>query len=272
MLAYIKELWSTRELLANLTMRDVKGMYRRTILGQLWSLLNPLGTMLVYTIVFSFLFKAAPEPGNPSGLNIYALWLMCGLLPWTFFVRVVSGSMTSLVDNANLIKKVYFPRMQLPFAVVGSTGFTWLNEMGLIIVVVLICGGWVIPWVPLLLVLMVLLALYSSGIGMLLAVLNTYFRDTEHFIAIGLRMMMYLAPVLYPLSLVVSVSKNHPWIIFLYELNPMEHFLEVFRNLLYDNRWPTTVDWIWCFSCAVGVFVIGFYVFMRNERRLAVLL
>jgi ABC-type polysaccharide/polyol phosphate export permease len=272
MLAYIKELWSTRELLANLTMRDVKGMYRRTILGQLWSLLNPLGTMLVYTIVFSFLFKAAPEPGNPSGLNIYALWLMCGLLPWTFFVRVVSGSMTSLVDNANLIKKVYFPRMQLPFAVVGSTGFTWLNEMGLIIIVVLICGGWVIPWVPFLLVLMVLLALYSSGIGMLLAVLNTYFRDTEHFIAIGLRMMMYLAPVLYPLSLVVSVSKDHPWIIFLYELNPMEHFLEVFRNLLYDNRWPTSVDWIWCFSCAVGVFVIGFYVFMRNERRLAVLL
>jgi ABC-type polysaccharide/polyol phosphate export permease len=272
MLAYIKELWSTRELLANLTMRDVKGKYRRTILGQLWSLINPLGTMLVYTIVFSFLFKAAPHPGDPSGLNIYPLWLMCGLLPWTFFTRVMSGSMTSIVSNANLIKKVYFPRMQLPFAVVGATGFTWLNEMGLIVVVVLICGGWVIPWIPLLLVLMALLALYASGIGMLLAILNTHFRDTEHFVAIGLRMMMYLTPVLYPLSLVESVSKGQPWILFVYELNPMEHFLTVFRNLLYDNRWPTAVDWIWCFSCALGVFVIGFIVFKHNERRLAVLL
>lgn len=272
MLAYVKELWSTRELLANLTMRDVKGKYRRTILGQLWSLINPLATMLVYTIVFSFLFKASPRPGNPSGLDIYPLWLLCGLLPWTFFTRVVNGSMSSLVGNGNLIKKVYFPRMQLPFAVVGSTGFTWLNEMGLVAVVVLIFGGWVIPWIPLLLVLMVLLAMFASGIGMMLAILNVHFRDTEHFVAIALRMLMYLTPVLYPLSLVASVSKGQPWILSLYELNPMEHFLTIFRNLLYDNGWPALSDWTWCVCSAVGVFAIGFTVFMRNERRLAVLL
>jgi ABC-2 type transport system permease protein len=272
MLAYIKELWATRELLANLTMRDVKGKYRRTILGQLWSLINPLATMLVYTIVFSFIFKASPRPGNPSGLDIYPLWLMCGLLPWTFFTRVLSGSMTSIVSNANLIKKVYFPRMQLPFAVVGSTGFTFLNEMGLVVVVVLIFGGWAIPWVPLLAVLIVLLAMFASGVGMIFAIVNTHFRDTEHFVSIALRLFMYLSPVLYPLSLVQTVSKGHPWILALYDLNPMEHFLTIFRNLLYDNGWPSLSDWIWCICCGIGAFALGFVVFMRNERRLAVLL
>src|SRR5690606_27276382 len=107
-LAYLKELFATRELLANLTMREVKGKYRRTFFGQLWSLINPIATMIVYTIVFSFIFRARPAEGDPSGLNIYPLWLMCGLLPWSFFTRVVSGGLASITSNASLIKKVYF--------------------------------------------------------------------------------------------------------------------------------------------------------------------
>ncbi len=271
MLAYVKELWDTRELLVNLTMRDVKGKYRRTILGQLWSLINPLATMLVYTIVFSFIFKAQPRPGNPSGLDVYPLWLICGLLPWTFFTRVVTGSMSSVIQGAGLIKKVYFPRMQLPLAAVGATGFTWLNEMGLVVVVVLLFGGWSLPWIPLLLVAMVLFAMFASGIGMMFAILNVHFRDTEHFVSIALRLLLYLTPVLYPLTIIEKLSKTQgAWILDLYEANPIEHYMEVFRNLLYDNRWPAATDWLWCAGCAVVFFVAGFTIFMRNERKLAV--
>lgn len=273
MLTYIKELYGTRELLANLTMRDVKGKYRRTILGQLWSLINPLATMLVYTIVFSLLFKANPHPGDPSGIDAYPIWLMCGLLPWTFFNHVVHGSMSSIVGGASLIKKVYFPRMNLPFAVVGSTGFTWLNEMALLSVVILLFGGWVIPWLPIVLVFMALLALFSSGIGMMLSILNVHFRDTEHFVTIALRMLMYLTPILYPITVVESLADSRgQWVLTLYKLNPMEHFISAFRNLLYDNRWPEAIDTTWCVCAAIGVFAIGFMVFMRNERNLAVLL
>jgi ABC-2 type transport system permease protein len=270
MLEYIRELWSTRELLANLTMREVKGKYRRTVLGQLWSLINPLATMLVYTFVFSFLFRAQPRPGDPSGLDVYPLWLMCALLPWTFFNHVLMGSMASITGNASLIKKVYFPRMQLPFSVVGSAGFTWLNEMGLISVVLLLFGGWVIPWLPALLVLMALLALFASGIGMMLAVVNVYFRDTEHFVHIALRLLMYLTPILYPITIVETLAAHSGhWILDVYRLNPMEHFITAFRNLLYDNTWPTVEDSLWCVGCSVGVFIIGFVVFARNEKKLA---
>jgi ABC-type polysaccharide/polyol phosphate export permease len=266
-LTYLKELWATRELLANLTMRDVKGKYRRTIFGQLWSLINPLATMLVYTIVFFVLFRASPPPGNPSGLDAYPLWLLCGLLPWTFFAQTVRACMTSVVGGARLIKKVYFPRMNLPLAEVGANGFTWLIEMGLLVVIVLIFGGWSLPWVPLLVVFMVLLALFAGGIGMLLAVINVHFRDTEHFVAIALRLGQYLTPIVYPITLVQALAaKRGNWILDLFELNPMAHFTEVFRNLLYDNRWPTVSDSLWCLCCAIGVFVIGSIVFIRNER------
>jgi ABC-2 type transport system permease protein len=274
MLAYLRELWSTRELLVNLSMREIKGRYRRTVLGQLWSLVNPLATMVVYTIVFAILFKADPPPGNPSGLDIYPIWLMCGLLPWQFFAHTVNGTLTSVVSSSGLIKKVYFPRMQLPFAKTGALGFTWINEMGLLIVVTLLFGGWVLPWVPLIVVFMVLLAMFAVGIGMMLAILNVHFRDTEHFVAIALRLALYLTPVMYPLTRVSNIADSHNrgWLLTLYEANPMEHFMAVFRNLMYDNRWPAGVDVLWCVVSALVVFAAGFVIFMRNERRLAMYL
>jgi ABC-type polysaccharide/polyol phosphate export permease len=273
MITYVKELWSTRELLANLTMRDIKGKYRRTIFGQLWSLINPLAAMLVYTIVFAVLFRTQPPPGNPSGINAYPLWLVCGLVPWTFFTHTVTGCMTSVVEGARLIKKVYFPRINLPLAELGATGFNFINELAIMLVVVLIFGGWPLPWIPLLLLFTVLLGLFGAGVGMLLAILNVHFRDTEHFVGIALRLGQYLTPIVYPVTIVTALAaKKGQWIYVLFELNPMAHFTEVFRNLLYDNRWPTVSDSVWCVVCALVVFALGAIVFVRNERRLGRLL
>lgn len=272
-MSYLRELFATRELLANLTMREVKGKYRRTVFGQLWSLINPLATMLVYTIVFSFLFRARPALGDPSGLEIYPLWLMCGLLPWLLFTRVVTNGMSSVVANAGLIKKVYFPRMQLPLAVAGSTGFTWLTEMALLAFVLSLAGSFVLPWVPLVLVFMVLLALFAVGLAMVLAIVNVHFRDMQHFTHIGLQMWMYLTPIIYPIALVETAAANHgDWILKVYRLNPMEGFVTVFRNMMYDNRWPDLNDSLMCFVWGLGMFTIGFIVFSRNEKRLAELL
>jgi ABC-2 type transport system permease protein len=271
---YISELWATRELLVNLTMRDVKGKYRRTIFGQLWSLINPLATMLVYTIVFAVLFRTQPPPGNPSGLNSYPLWLVCGLLPWTFFNHTVTTCMTSIVDGASLIKKVYFPRIHLPLAEVGAEGFTWMNEMALIVVIIgFLTAGKSLPWVPLMVVFMVLLAMFASGIGMMLAVVNVHFRDMQHFVTIALRLGLYLTPIMYPLTIVEKLAeKKGAWVLNVFELNPMAHFTDVFRNLLYDNRWPNPVDVIWCVACGFVVFAVGSVVFVRNEKKFGRLL
>lgn len=272
-MTYLRELYASRELLSNLVMREVKGKYRRTFFGQLWSLFNPLATMLVYTVVFSVIFRARPSVGDPSGTDIYALWLMCGLLPWLFFNRVVSGGLSSITSNANLIKKVYFPRMNLPFAVTGSTGFTWLNEMGLLAVVLMLVGSFVLPWIPLVLVFMALLALFATGLGMALAVLTVFFRDAQHFTAIALQMWMYLTPIIYPITLVQDAADKHgDWLLTVYRLNPMERFVTVFRQLMYDNRWPDLIDTAWCVGWAFGMFTVGFLIFKRFENRLARLL
>lgn len=269
-MSYIRELFAARELLGNLTSREIKGKYRRTVLGQLWSLINPLSLMIVYTIVFSFIFRARPAVGDPSGLDIYPLWLLSGLLPWLFFTRVVNGGISTLIGSASLIKKVYFPRSVLPLSVVGSIGFTWLNEMGLLIVILLICGAWVLPWVPLLVVFMVLLAMFAGGVAMLLSIANVYFRDVQHFTTILLQLWMYLSPIIYPVSLVERVAADHGgWILTLYRLNPIERFAAVFRDLLYNNRFPQFDDSLACLGVGVVVFALGFLVFVRNEKRLA---
>lgn len=276
---YIREVFSSRELLANLTLREIRGKYKRTVFGQLWSLVNPLAQMLIYTFVFSFIFRIDPGPGEPSGLHVFALWLLCGLLPWTFFANTVNQAMASLVDNAGLIQKVYFTRIVLPLSMVGSSAFNWLFEMAVLLVALTIFGAFVLPWIPLLIVVMALLAVFAAGVALLLAVANVYFRDTQYFVSLLLQIWMYLTPIIYPISLVAEQSDRigglfgtDITILGVYELNPMVHFVNVFRALLYDNRWPEPIDLGVSAAWAVGMFVVGVLVFHRHERKLAEIL
>ena len=273
---YIREVWAARELLAFLTLREVKGKYKRTVFGQLWSLANPLAAMLIYTLVFAFIIRVTPDPGNPSGLNIFALWLLCGLLPWTFFAQVVNAGLGSIVSNAGLIQKVSFTRIVLPLSLVASTAFNWLFEMGVLLVALVICGSFIWPWIPLLLVIMVLLTIFATGVALLLSVANVYFRDTQYFTTILLQIWMYLTPIIYPGNLVDTLSKRVGPLLGtpvtigdIYRLNPMEHFVAVFRQLLYDNRWPDGGDLLTCAIWSIGIAVVGVLVFHRSERRLA---
>jgi lipopolysaccharide transport system permease protein len=273
---YIREVISARELLANLTLREIRGKYKRTVLGQLWSLANPLAAMLVYTLVFSFFLRIKPDVGNPSGLNVFALWLLCGLLPWTFLSNVINSGMGSLIENAGLVQKVYFTRIVLPLSQVGSIGFSWLFEMGVLVVAISLFGGFVIPWLLIVVVMMIVLAIFGAGLALMLSVANVHFRDTQYFVSIILQIWMYLTPIIYPLSLVESTSKLHGGllgtnitVLNIYELNPMEHFVAVFRQLMYDNRWPDSGDLLTCVVWALASFAIGLAIFRRNEKGLA---
>jgi lipopolysaccharide transport system permease protein len=273
---YLKEIFAARELLANLTLREVRGKYKRTIFGQLWSLANPLALMLIYTLVFGVIFRVKPDPGDPSGLNVFALWLLCGLLPWTFFANVVNTGLGSLVANASLIQKVSFSRIVLPLSTVGSNAYNWLFEMAVLVIALSVVGGFVLPWIPLLLVIMVLLAAFATGVALMLSIANVYFRDTQYFLSILLQIWMYLSPIIYPKSLVdeASAEVGGIWgtpftIAGIYDLNPMLHFVTVFRQLLYDNRWPDTVEWLICAAWALGTLVLGLLIFRRNEKNLA---
>lgn len=278
-MGFLKEVFSARELLANLALREIRGKYKRTVLGQLWSLANPLALMLIYTVVFSLILRVQPGPGDPSGLNVFALWLLSSLLPWLFFSSAVTMGMGSLVDNANLIQKVYFPRIVLPLSVVLSVGYTWLIEMAVLVVALTIFGAVVWPWIPLVLLTMVLLAVFAAGIALMLSVANVYFRDTQYLMSLLMQFWLYLTPIIYPVSYVedLSDSVGPLWgtpieVIDIYRLNPLEPFVGIFRALLYDNRMPNGIDFVICAVWAVIALGLGLWIFRRSEKRLAELL
>nr|WP_246335728.1 ABC transporter permease [Microcella alkalica] len=266
-------------MLANLTLREVRGQYKRTIFGRLWSLLNPLATMLVYTIVFAFILRIQPDAGDPSGVDVFAVWLLCGLLPWAFFASVVQTGMGSIIANAGLVQKVYFPRIVLPLSLTGSIGINWLFEMAVLGVVLLFVGSFFLPWVPLVLVMMVLLAVYATGVALVLAIANVYFRDTQYLMGIVMQIWFYLTPVIYPVSLLKEPSESVGGllgtpitVLDVYRLNPMERYVEIMRNLLYDNRWPAVEDMGYFVAIAFLSLAIGVVVFRRFENRMAELI
>ncbi|WP_448074163.1 ABC transporter permease [Georgenia yuyongxinii] len=271
----MKDLQGSSELVLNLTRREIKGKYKRTALGQLWSLANPLAAMAIYTVVFAFIIRVQPDPGDPSGLNIFALWLLCALLPWTFFTNVVNGGMGTLVGNENLIKKVYFPRIALLVANSFSWMFSWSIEMVVLVLALLIVGSNALVWLPLVVVFMALMALFATGVALMLSVANVHFRDTQHFVGILFQVWFYLTPIVYPVSLVADQSERigplfgSVTLLDLYLLNPIGKFAEVFRNLLYDNRWPDLSTALIAVAWSLGAFFLGYAIFKRSEKGLA---
>jgi ABC-2 type transport system permease protein len=225
--------------------------------------------MFTYSIVFSVLLKAHPDKGDPSGLNVFALWLSCALLPWMFFANVITGGMSALISNANLVKKVYFPRETLVIADTLSWLFTFSIEMAVLVVALAIFGAAPLLYLPMTALFMVLLACMGLGFAFMLAVANVYFRDTQHFVAIFMQLWFYATPIVYPAMKVIFNNGHHRTLRTWYELNPMERFATVFRNLLYDNRWPTWHNDVILFVVAFGVLGLGLFVFRRFEGRMA---
>lgn len=278
-MAISQEFRQSFDLFVNLTQREVKGKYKRTVLGQLWSLANPLALMVVYTFVFSFVIRVQIPEGEPSGLNIFSLWLLCGLLPWIFFSSVITQGMNSLIANEALIKKVYFPRSVLIYSTVASLFFNWTFEMGVLLIALILVGAFaVILWAPLVALAMLLLGLFAVGLVLMLSIANVHFRDTQYFAGIALQLGMYLSPVVYPISLVQSLSETvgpvlgSITILDIYQLNPMYSFINVFRALLYDNTFPVGGDILAVFIWTAVSLSLGMLIFKRNEKRLAELL
>jgi len=274
-LSTIKELYRARDLITNLTRRELKSKYRATALGHLWSLANPLTIMLVYTVVFSYIMRVQPDRGDPSGLDIYALWLLCALLPWLFFTGTVNGGISTLIGNSGLIKKVAFPRSALIVSNSIALFITWCIEISVLLVALVIAGSDVVLFIPVLAIFMLLLALFATGVAMFLSIANAYFRDMQHFVTMFLQVWFFMTPVLYPITLVQQKSELAgpivgPLTIYdFYRLNPMFHFASAFRNLLYDNRFPSLTTTALCVGLGVLTFTAGLWFFKRHEKGLA---
>jgi len=265
----VLELRRHRELFTNLTLRELRGKYKRSVLGWGWSMINPLAQMAIFTLVFGFFLKVPPPTGDPSGMHVFAFFLLCGLLPWTFLSNGVTGGMGSLLANANLVKKVWFPRQILVASTIGGFSVSFLIELGVLTVALLIAGNMVVPWMVPLLGIVVLQVAFVLGLALALSVWNVYFRDLEYLVGIGLQFWFYATPIVYPMSFVDKALEGRPELLTLYRLNPMTRFAEVYRDLYYSLRWPTLADTSYLVACAVVSLVIGWVSFNRLQGRLA---
>src|SRR6266508_3194481 len=266
----LAEYAEARELTLNLVLRELRGRYKRSALGWTWSLLNPLSTVLFFSVVFAFFLNIDPPTGHPSGLHNFAMFLLCGLLPFNYLSNGMNGSLDSLLSNSNLIRKVYFPREVLVISTVGALLVTMLVELSVLCVILLLLGNMVLPWIPMLLVLLAIQTVFVLGIGLMLSVLNVYFRDVKHFIGIALQALFYSAPIVYPIRFVEDAATRTSFpLLRVYQLNPLVRFVEAYRSVLYDLRFPSFYNVAYVSVWAVAVLALGLFVFHRLDRRLA---
>lgn len=252
------------ELLTNLTLRELRGKYKRSVLGYAWSIINPVMNLAVYGVVFGIYLRVDPPVGDPSGLKNYAFFLVSGLVCWSFLTNSLGGAVGSLVGNEGLITKVHFPRAVLPTAVTLSHLIGFLVELGVLTVaIMLLTDNMVLPWLPILIPLLAVQLCFVLGIGLFLSVANAYFRDVNHFVSIFLNAWFYATPILYPPSLVPD------WARLATRLNPMTHFVQAYRDVFYDLRAPTAQEWALMVTLAAVSMTIGATFFRRHEGRLA---
>lgn len=261
-----------RDLAVRLTLRELKGKYKRSVLGWLWSLLNPVASALIFSVVFNVFLKLESPIGDPSGLASFPLFLLCGLLPWNFLSNSLNGATESLVANGNLIKKVYFPRQVLVLANMASWMVPLLIEFGVLAIFLLGFGNFVLPWLPLVVLLIVLQSSIMFGIGLVLAVVNVYFRDVKHLINILLQGLFYATPIVYPITLVpktVTLGGMEVPAEALYRLNPMVAMVEAYRDVLYHLRLPELGDVAYIAFWGLVSMAAGLVAFSRLDARLA---
>ncbi|MCB0046015.1 MAG: ABC transporter permease [Caldilineaceae bacterium] len=253
-----------RGLIYNLVLRELKARYKNSALGFLWSLLNPLAMMLVFTIVFGVLWP------NDS-IEKYPLFLLCGLLPWNFFSSSVMSGLNSVVNNANLVKKVYFPREALPIAAVLAQLVNFLLAFVVLFGVLIIFRSNFSPWLWLLPFVILIQTCFALGIALLLSAVNVFYRDTLMVMDVVILAWFFLTPVLYTVEFLPATVDVGPFALdvrrLLYIFNPMASFINMYRDLLYWG-YRTDLDFFLRTAfTALAMLAIGYWFFNRYSGR-----
>ncbi|MFN9713319.1 MAG: ABC transporter permease [Planctomycetota bacterium] len=250
----VAELVRYRDLLWFLTWRNIKVLYAQSVIGIGWAVLQPLFSMLVFTIVFG-MFAKIESDGVP-----YALFTFCALVPWAYFSNSLLESGNSLVTQADMLSKVYFPRVVLPLSSILAKLVDLFIALGVLGALMLWYGRlptWGAFMLP---VLILIMMMTSAGVGMILTSMAIQFRDVKHAMPFVVQLLMYAAPVVYPTTI---VPESLRWV---YALNPMVGVIEGFRAALLGTR---AMPWTWIatgLAVSITVFMVGLFQFRRQER------
>lgn len=250
-----RELYQYKDMIINLTLYDLRTRYKGSIVGFLWTFLNPLLMLAIYSLVFSTVMRI--------DIDYYFIFLFSGLLPWILFQSAIQSGIGSIIRNGNLIKKIYFPRQIIPlttlfgsvinyfFGLVVLIPFLFLLKINPIIVII---------WLP---IVLLVFCVFTYGLMLLLSSLNVFFRDIEHVFGVLLTAWFYFTPIVYPVDLIpVKYS-------FIFQLNPLNRFIVMMHDIFYYGRAPTLEDlWI-SVLFAVVILIVGKIVFNRFSKSFA---
>ncbi len=253
----LREILNYRYLILQLVRRDILTRYKRSFLGVAWTMLNPLGMMLVWTIAFSQFFKTADLPSYPS-------FVLNGLLAWTFFSQTTTASMVNLVWGGNLLNRIYIPRVSFAIAAMGTGLVNIVLSMIPLMVVMLVTGMTFhlsLLFVP---ISVLILAAFSLGVGLLISTLAVYFPDIAEMYQIVLTAWMFLTPIMYPEEILPQAYRAY-----ITTLNPMYHLVKLFRIPIYYGRLPDLMEFLIPLIISLTVLIIGWMVFTRKSDEFA---
>jgi len=253
MLSRLAEVYEYRELLKNFVIKDLKVKYKNAALGFFWSFLQPLLMMAVFTFIFSIVFRANVEN--------YPLFFLSAFLAWNFFATSLSAASNSLVGNAGLIKKIYFPREIIPFSIILGNLVTFLIGLSLLMVALLFFGYKFYLFLPVLVLTIVLQILVLTGFSLMLAVANVYFRDIQHIIGVLLMTWMYGTPIIYDITMIPERFQ-----ILIKYANPLTSIIFMYRNSLYWNNWPSMKLLTHAIFMSIAIFIAGYLIFLKYSR------
>ncbi|MCD8188268.1 MAG: ABC transporter permease [Ruminococcus sp.] len=250
------EIYDYRQMIFSLVRKDLRGRYKGSVLGFLWTFINPLLQLVVYTIVFSFIL--------PTNIDKYYLYLFVGLIPWIFFSSSITGGSSSIVAQKDLVKKIYFPRQVIPISYVTSCFVNMLLCFVVIFIVIIISGIGVNP-VALLCLPIIMIVEYILALGMALfaSAITVYFRDLEHILGILTMAWMYMTPIMYDKSIVPEE------LLPVFNLNPMTHVIECYRAVLYYKKVPELESLLSSLELGILFLVLGHFVFLKLQKHFA---
>ncbi|MBR6791830.1 MAG: ABC transporter permease [Ruminococcus sp.] len=253
----LKEIYNYRQMVFSLVRKDLRGRYKGSVLGFLWTFINPLFQLIVYTIAFSFIL--------PSSIDKYYLHLFVALIPWIFFSSSIQGGASSIISAKDMVSKIYFPREVIPISYVTSCFVNMLLSFIIIFAVVIFSGVGVNPLALLCLpVVMIIEYVMALGLALPFSAITVYFRDLEHILGIITMAWIYLTPVLYPIDMIADETIKK-----LFYINPMTSVIVAYRDILYYAKVPDFSTLMIALAFGVVILVAGFAVFSKLKKHFA---
>jgi lipopolysaccharide transport system permease protein len=252
----LKALWAYRGFILGSVKREFQSKYRNSLLGAAWTVLNPLAMIVVYTVIFAQVMRAK-LPGVDSTFA-YSIYLCAGVLTWGLFAEITGRAQNTFLENANLLKKLSFPRLCLPVVVVANAGLNFAIVFGLFTLFLLVSGNFPGMAYFAVLPLLAILAAFAIGLGMTLGVLNVFFRDVGQFFGIVIQFWFWLTPVVYASSILpASVQK-------IMSFNPMAPLMAGFQGALVSGQWPNWASLIYPTVLAALLCLLGMRLFRKH--------